>query len=244
MRPPPPPPPPPDEAPPRRENCTHSWERRGRRYSSWASSTCSCPSLVRARMAKMSRIRAVRSTIFKRRAFSRLRCCEGVSSSSKMTRLAPVSWTRARSSSTFPLPRKVAEFGAVEALGQGAHHLGPGRPGQLLQLGQGIGGAQGGPASDGGRARRRSAPSGAGRPYGALGALPSRLRAEGGAGRPPPARPARRRAVGMVPLSRPESPGGPWRRSRRRLRPSPPPSRCGYGIVVLPRCSLYNSGSP
>ena len=47
------------------------------RCSSWASSTCNLPSCERARCAKMSRIRLLRSTTRHRKRFSRLRCCAG-----------------------------------------------------------------------------------------------------------------------------------------------------------------------
>ena len=45
-----------------RDRCVHSRVRRGSWYSSWASSTCSRPSCVRACWAKMSRIRPLRSS--------------------------------------------------------------------------------------------------------------------------------------------------------------------------------------
>ena len=59
---------------------------RGSRYCSCASSTCSWPSRVRAWRAKMSRMSCVRSITRTSSSRSRLRCCEGVSSWSKITR--------------------------------------------------------------------------------------------------------------------------------------------------------------
>ena len=62
--------------------------RRVARCSSCASSTCSLPSWLRARCAKMSRISSVRSTHRDARVrCSRLRCCAGDSAWSKMTQL-------------------------------------------------------------------------------------------------------------------------------------------------------------
>ena len=72
-------------APPGARGATTGPCSRGSRYSVCASSTCRRPSRVRARCAKMSRISAVRSSTFTSSAFSRLRCCDGDSSSSKMT---------------------------------------------------------------------------------------------------------------------------------------------------------------
>ena len=57
---------------------------RGIRYCSCASSTCSLPSRVRARLAKMSRMSCVRSSTLRSSAFSRLRSCAGLSSLSKI----------------------------------------------------------------------------------------------------------------------------------------------------------------
>ena len=76
--------------PPRRSRCVHCPASLGSKYSCCASSTCKRPSLVRARCANTSRIRAVRSMTLtdSPSAFSRLRCCVGVSSSSQMTVLA------------------------------------------------------------------------------------------------------------------------------------------------------------
>ena len=55
------PPWPPPEPPPWRSRCAHMRVSLGREYSRRASSTCRRPSLVRARRAKISRIRSVRS---------------------------------------------------------------------------------------------------------------------------------------------------------------------------------------
>jgi len=77
-------------------------------YSSWASSTWSWPSRVRARRAKMSRINCVRSRTRQGNAASRLRSCVGERSRSKTTRSALVEAATAAISSTFPEPMRVA----------------------------------------------------------------------------------------------------------------------------------------
>src|SRR5690606_21604079 len=78
---------------------------------SWASSTCSLPSWLRARWAKMSRIRPVRSTTRRSSAFSRLRSWPGVSGWFTSTRSAPVASHTALISSSLPLPTRVAGLG-------------------------------------------------------------------------------------------------------------------------------------
>ena len=71
--------------PPSRDSAALEPTSRGSRYFSCASSTCSLPSRVRARRAKMSRMSWVRSTTLRPSASSRLRSCAGLSSLSKMT---------------------------------------------------------------------------------------------------------------------------------------------------------------
>ena len=71
--------------PPSRDSAAPAPTRRGSRYFSCASSTCSLPSRVRARRAKMSRISCVRSTILRPTSSSMCRSCAGVSSLSKTT---------------------------------------------------------------------------------------------------------------------------------------------------------------
>ena len=90
--------------PPVRERCVHSFVRRGSWYSSCASSTCSRPSCVRACIAKMSRIRRLRSITFTSRTSSRPRCCVGESSSSAMRSVNPVSAFAASNSRALPAP--------------------------------------------------------------------------------------------------------------------------------------------
>ena len=85
--------------------------RRGSRYSSWASSTCALPSRDLACWAKMSRIRAVRSTTLTLTTSSRLRRWDGLSSPSTTTVSAPVSATMSPSSAALPEPRNVAASG-------------------------------------------------------------------------------------------------------------------------------------
>ena len=76
---------------PSRDSATPLPVSRGSRYSSWASSTWSLPSLLRARWAKMSRMSWVRSMTLAWIWSSRLRCWVGLRLWSKMTRSAPSS---------------------------------------------------------------------------------------------------------------------------------------------------------
>ena len=88
---------------------------------SCASSTCSLPSWLRARCAKMSRIRPVRSTTRRSSSFSRLRSCTGDSAWLTSTRSAPVASQAAFTSSTLPLPISVAGLGlSMRALSSAA----------------------------------------------------------------------------------------------------------------------------
>ena len=82
-----------------------------------ASSTCSLPSALRARSAKMSRMRLVRSTTRHSSARSRFRCCAPESGWLKMTRSAPVPTRSAAISSTLPLPGERRGVGALAAAG-------------------------------------------------------------------------------------------------------------------------------
>ena len=98
--------------PPSRERDVPWPPSRGSRYFSWASSTCSLPSLLRARWAKMSRIKVVRSITWTPQAFSRLRIWVGVSSRSKMSRSISSCWQSWAACSTMPEPMQVAVSGA------------------------------------------------------------------------------------------------------------------------------------
>ncbi len=90
--------------PPVRERCVHMRVRRGSWYSSWASSTWSRPSCVRACWAKMSRIRPLRSSTLTASRLSSAFCCLGLSSSSAMSSVKPVSRLALTSSWALPLP--------------------------------------------------------------------------------------------------------------------------------------------
>ena len=92
--------------PPSRESAVPEPTSRGIRYFSCASSTCSLPSRVRARLAKMSRINCVRSSTFRSSASSRLRSCAGDSSLSKMTTSARASSHAARERDHFAAAEK------------------------------------------------------------------------------------------------------------------------------------------
>mmetsp|Transcript_10768 Transcript_10768/g.23839 ORF Transcript_10768/g.23839 Transcript_10768/m.23839 type:complete len:205 (-) Transcript_10768:451-1065(-) len=105
--------------------CVHMLVSLGRRYVSSASCTCSCPSLVFACCANMSRISAVRSiTLIVLallleplacwfRASSRFFCCDGVSSTSNMTQVH-LSFCSARwMSFVLPWPMKYSMLGRL-----------------------------------------------------------------------------------------------------------------------------------
>ncbi len=93
--------------PPSRESPSSRWARRGSRYFSCASSTCSLPSRERARCAKMSRISWVRSITRSSRRSAMLRACAGERSWSKITRSASCWKARTTRSSRRPEPTTV-----------------------------------------------------------------------------------------------------------------------------------------
>ena len=99
-------------APSCRSRCFHMPSSRGSRYLYWASSTWSRPSRVLARWAKMSRMRAERSSTETPRSSDRARCWEGDRALSKTTRSAPALWTSSFTSATLPSPMKVRGSGA------------------------------------------------------------------------------------------------------------------------------------
>jgi hypothetical protein len=76
----------------------------GSMYCICANATCALPSADVACWAKMSRIRAVRSTTFTLTAFSSALSWPGVSSPSQITVSAPVDVTMSRSSAALPEP--------------------------------------------------------------------------------------------------------------------------------------------
>ena len=87
--------------------------RRVLRYCRRASSTCSLPSWLRARCAKISRISSVRSFTGMPMARSRLRCCTGLSAWSNSTSAAPSACASMRISSALPVPTNSAASGAL-----------------------------------------------------------------------------------------------------------------------------------
>ena len=97
--------------PPRRDSAALDPTSRGSRYFNCASSTCSLPSRVRARRAKMSRISCVRSTILRPISCSIWRSCAGVSSLSKITTSTSISAAEVASVLILPEPRKVEASG-------------------------------------------------------------------------------------------------------------------------------------
>src|ERR1044072_3410537 len=82
-------------------------------YCIWASETCALPSRDVACCAKMSRIRAVRSTTLTLTTSSRWISWPGLSSPSQTTVSAPDSLTISRSSSALPEPMYVAGSGLL-----------------------------------------------------------------------------------------------------------------------------------
>ena len=86
--------------------------RRGSKYFNCASSTCSFPSCVRARWAKISKINRVRSITLAGITFSKFFCWAGVISSSKITVWAFSSRTVWAISSIFPPPMRAAALNA------------------------------------------------------------------------------------------------------------------------------------
>ena len=96
--------------------CLSKWVhipvRRGSKYWYCASSTWAFASAVRALLAKISRIRLVRSrTFLPFSSLSRFLICVGLNSSSKMIKSMSFSSTYVLISSNFPLPIKVAVTG-------------------------------------------------------------------------------------------------------------------------------------
>ena len=128
--------------PPRRDSAAPAPTRRGSRYFSWASSTCSLPSRVRARRAKMSRMSWVRSMTFRSSASSRWRSCAGrqlvVEDRRRRRR---ISAQEAASVSTLPAPRNVEGSGFGPLLQHPQHHVGArglGQAGELVERALGI----------------------------------------------------------------------------------------------------------
>ena len=98
------------------------------------------PSRVCARRPKISRIRPVRSTTLAPHAFSRLRCCTGESAQSITTIPTSSDLMSPASSSTLPLPTKVAGRMPAERDDTGRNHRKIDRPGEphgLVELGLG-----------------------------------------------------------------------------------------------------------
>ncbi len=83
---------------------------RGNRYFSCASSTCTFPSLLWARRAKMSRISWERSITFNSVSSPIAFTWEGFSSWSKMSRVAPLLRALMTSSFNFPSPSRYLGF--------------------------------------------------------------------------------------------------------------------------------------
>ncbi len=97
--------------PPCRDRLVPMPESLGSRYLYWASSTWRRPSLVLARWAKMSRIRALRSITGTPIISSKARILPGDSSLSKITMVDSVASTSIFTSMAFPSPIKLWESG-------------------------------------------------------------------------------------------------------------------------------------
>ena len=94
-----------------RTRWVHMPVSRGSRYLYWASSTCSCPSLVWARWAKMSRISPLRSSTLTPSSSPSTRIWEGDSSLSNTARSHSLAAISSFSSCTLPSPRKLRGSG-------------------------------------------------------------------------------------------------------------------------------------
>ena len=90
--------------PVRRLSASSRWPSRGSVYFSCASSTCSLPSRVSARCAKMSRMSCVRSMTFRSVVAAIALACAGVRSQSKISVSMSCSMARITTSSSLPLP--------------------------------------------------------------------------------------------------------------------------------------------
>jgi hypothetical protein len=119
-----------------RSRCDQRRTSRVLTYCRRASSTCSLPSWLRARWAKISRISRVRSLTGRPRWRSRLRCWPGLSDWSNSTSVAPCASARALISSALPLPTNSAASGALRLAGDAGDRLQAGGAGELAQLGE------------------------------------------------------------------------------------------------------------
>ena len=124
---------------PSRSRCCHIPRIRGRLYSSCASSTWSFPSALTACWAKMSRISCVRSTTRAWSAFSSVRCCGGLSSSSTISTSALGLGVRPLQLFELPLADVRARVRQPPVLDDLADRLHAGRPRELLELGELVG---------------------------------------------------------------------------------------------------------
>ncbi len=199
--------------------CRSRWVQPPTRRVSWcltcASSTWSLPSALRARRAKMSRMRLVRSTTRHSSRRSRLRCCAPVSVWLKITRSARGFGPLRRDLFDLALAGVGGGVGALASSGDHADDGGARRHGERVELGHPLGrigvaeverDQQRAVAAAGTLKHRRArvADGAGGRRYPAS--------AAGGAGRKRPVK-LRRRSMGRCAASRPSA---PERRSRSR----------------------------
>ena len=121
--------------PPSRDSAAPAPTSRGSRYFNCASSTCSLPSRVRARRAKMSRMSCVRSTILRPTSSSIWRSCAGVSSLSKMT-TSTLHFCRTKRRGVLNLAgaEKCRRIGLGPFLENAQHDLRTGRLGQAREF--------------------------------------------------------------------------------------------------------------
>ena len=120
--------------PPCRDSASLEPTSRGIRYLSCASSTCSLPSRVRARRAKMSRMSWVRSMTLRSSAASRLRSCAGESSLSKMTSVDARLAARGGQHRDLALAEERRRIGPGALLLHAQHGVGAGRRREAGQL--------------------------------------------------------------------------------------------------------------
>ena len=120
--------------PPSRDNASLDPTSRGSRYLSCASSTCSLPSRVRARRAKMSRISCVRSMTLRSSRLCSSRSCAGDNSLSKIDDVDVGFGGRLRQHVDFAAAEKRRRIGLRAILQHAQHHARAGGVGESCQF--------------------------------------------------------------------------------------------------------------
>ena len=134
-----------------RDSASPQPRSRGRRYCSWASSTCALPSLLFACWAKMSRISAVRSTTLTLVCCSRLRSWDGRQLAVADDRVGAGGDDHVAQLVDLAAADERGRVGPAAPLDEALEHLRTGGLGQRGELGQrvlGVGDAALGPHAD------------------------------------------------------------------------------------------------